>query len=55
MATKGLGEGAQSNLLGDCGRDGLAGTAPGREPVDHDDLVLGEGLLELGGAVREMC
>lgn len=37
-------------LLGDLGSNQLAGAAPRREPVDDDDGVLGDGLLEGGGA-----
>ena len=38
--------------LGDLGSDQLAGAAPRREPVDDDDGVLGDGLLEAIDAGR---
>jgi hypothetical protein len=47
------GEKGRFCLLGDLGGDQLAGTAPRREPVDDDDGVLGDGLLEGIGATRQ--
>jgi hypothetical protein len=41
----------KDDVLGQDGRDGLAGTAPGREAVDEDLVVLGDGGLELGETV----
>lgn len=43
-------QGGRLDVLSNLGSYHLARTAPGREPVDKHDGVLGEGLLEVGGA-----
>lgn len=40
------------DVLGDLGSNHLAGSAPRCEPVDKDDLVCSQRLLELSGAAE---
>ena len=47
----------ERDVLYDFGSDGFAGAAPGRETVEDDELVFGDGAVEVGftACERRMC